>query len=127
MSFATKLSTLLQADSAINSLVENRIFSFDYPDNLNITYSAIVFTYQRTGGTSVLEEANILEEYTVYIVILAPDTVEVDNISEVVKAYLKDYEDSNFLDIVFNGDTNGKEDDKERFFKALEYLITYKN
>ncbi len=127
MSFATDINTVLQGDAALNTAVSSRIYSYMLPDNLGVELSSIVFTYKKEGGSHVLEEDNVLEDYSLYVVILSPDSATNETISALVRTLLDDYEDDSILDMTYEGDTNGIDQDKERFFKSLEYKCTFLN
>lgn len=133
MSFATVINTLLQSNSALNTaltdsdLGETRIYAYHLPDNLSIEKSAIVFTYKKDEGVDVLEAKNVLEKYTLYLVIVAGDPADNETIAALVHAFVDTYSDSNLLDITYEDEVNGQNDERDRYFKSLEFVIWYQS
>lgn len=127
MTYASAINTLLQSNAALNTLVSSRIYSYHLPDNLDVSKTAIVFTYKKDEGTHTLDADNVLEDYSLFVVCVAPNTEETETIAEAVRAFVDDYEDANLLDIVYETDINGVDQEKERYYKTLEYKTVFKS
>lgn len=125
MSFASVINSVIQNDAAVNSAVGSRIYSYNLPDNLDVKLSAIVFNYKKEGGTDTLDQKNILEDFSLYVVCMAQDTEKTESVAALVRALLDNYEDSNIRDITYTGDQNGEDQDKERYYKVLEYKVIF--
>jgi hypothetical protein len=130
MSFASSINTVLNGNSSLNSQLWNadgstRIYAYNYPDNLDVNLSAIVFTYKKENGTHTLGAKNVLEDYSLYIVILSPDPGENETIADLVHSFLDEYQDANILDVTFDNDNNGEDQEKGRYFKVLEYKVIF--
>jgi hypothetical protein len=127
MSFATSINTVLQGNTALNTAVSSRIYSNNLPDNLGVNLASIVFTYKKETGIHTLQDKNVLEDFALYVVIFSDDTVEIETIAALVRAFLDTYSDANLRDITFEGDSAGLDQDKERYFKVLEYKVIYQS
>lgn len=125
MSFADAINTVLQGDTALNTYLSGRIFSYNFPDNLDVSLPAIVFNYKKENGTHTLDKKNVLEDYALYIAIVAPTTEITEEIVPLVEAILDDYEDANIRDCVNQDDNNGIDQDKERYYKVLTYKVIF--
>lgn len=130
MSFASSINTVLNGNASLNSHLLNadgttRIYAYNYPDNLDVNLSAIVFTYKKENGTHTLGSKNVLEDYNLYIVILSPDPGENETIADLVHNFLDEYQDANILDVTFENDNNGEDQEKGRYFKILEYKVIF--
>jgi hypothetical protein len=125
MSFASVINTILQGNDALNKYLDRRIYSYNLPDNLDISKSAIVFNYKKETGTHTLQDYNVLEDYILYVAIVAPTTEITEEIAPLVRAVLDPYDDANIRDIVFDNDQNGVDQEKERYYKILEYKVTF--
>lgn len=125
MSFASVINQILQGNDTLNRRLDSRIFSYNLPDNLDVNLPAIVFNYKKESGTHTLDENNVLEDYSLYIAIVAPTTEITEEIVPLVEAILDDYEDANIRDCVNQDDNNGVDQDKERYYKVLTYKVIY--
>ena len=133
MSFATAINTLLQSDASLNAVLldpdsgETNIYAYHLPDNLGIDKTAIVFTYKKDEGVDVLEAKNVLEKYTLYVVIVSDTPVNTETTAALVHAFVDTYSDSNLLDITYEDEVNGQNDERDRYFKSLEFIIWYQS
>jgi hypothetical protein len=133
MSFATSINTLLQSDTALNAALldpdsgETNIYAYHLPDNLDVKKSAIVFTYKKDEGIDVLEAKNVLEKYTLYVVCVADSPADTETIASLVHSFVDDYSDGNLLDITYEDEVNGQNDERDRYFKSLEFIIWYQS
>lgn len=133
MSFATSINTLLQSDAALNAALldsargETRIYAYHLPDNLDIKKSAIVFTYKKEEGVNTLDAKNVLEKYSLYLIAVAGDPITTETISDLVHAFVDTYSDSNLLDITYEDEVNGQNEERDRYFKSLEFTIWYQS
>jgi len=133
MSFATVINTLLQSDATLNAALldadsgETNIYAYHLPDNLDVSKTAIVFTYKKDEGVDVLEEKNVLEIYTLYLVIVAGDPADTESTAALVHSFVDTYSDSNLLDITYEDEVNGQNDERDRYFKSLEFVIWYQS
>jgi len=132
MNFATNINTVLQNDTALNALITDtagnvNIYSYDLPDNFPVNISAIVFTYKKENGEHTLQLKNVLEYYSLYIVVLAYNSEDLETIGAAVRDLLDEYSDSHIKDITYEDDLNGQDPDTERYYKTLQYSIIYKN
>mgnify|MGYP006292913129 CR=1 FL=1 len=132
MSFASAINTVLQGNAPLNALVTDsngnvNIYSYNLPDNFPISLPSIVFTYKKEDGTHTLQERNILEEFVLYVVCLAPNSVTTETIGAAVRDLLDSYEDANLLDLIYDDEMNGLDPEKERYYKSLQYKVTYKS
>lgn len=125
MSFASDINTVLQGNATLNAAVGSRIYSYSLPDNLDISLPSIVFNYKKESGTHTLGEDNVLEDYYLFVVLLAPDPEINETNADLVRAFLDEHSDAKIREVIFEGDSNGLDQEKERFFKSLEYKITY--
>lgn len=126
MSFEVDINNVLQNNTALNTALNNRIYSFNLPDAADISLSYLVFNYKKEDGIHTLQAKNILQNYVLYIVIISQNTVTNAEISALVLNYFDDYQDENFLDVTYNDDNNGQDQESERYFKTLEFKIIYK-
>lgn len=133
MSFATSINTLLQSDATLNAalldddLGETRIYAYHLPNNLDVSKSAIVFTYKKDEGVDVLEAKNVLEKYTLYVIVVAGDPVSTETITALVHAFVDTHSDANLLDITYEDESNGQNEERDRYFKTLEFVIWYQS
>lgn len=131
MNFATAINTLLQSNATLNTaltdsdLGETRIYAYHLPDNLGTDKSAIVFTYKKDEGVDVLEEKNVLEKYTLYLDVVSGDPTETESIATLVHNFVDTYSDSNIRDITYEDEVNGQNDERDRYFKSLEFVIWF--
>jgi len=126
MSFRTDIYTLMNADSAINALV-NSINFLQAHDNKDLKSNYIVYNNEAIDEISSFDA---YQEHTIYkheIIIFSDSTVDLDNITEAVRTYLDNYETTPFLDVRLISDEPGSEGEKEQFSNILEYRIIYKN
>jgi len=126
MSFNTDLSTLMNSDSTLNSLVSSRIYSNNLPDNLNPDNDAIVYNSRLTENEDCLDDYSILEYYDLFVVVLSQNSANLDTISAAIRDLLDDYSDTNIKDVLFISNTQTLDGEKERYVRSLEYRIIYK-
>lgn len=133
MSFATAINELLQSDIELNQalydsdLDETRIYAYHLPDNMGIEKSAIVFTYKKDEGIDTLDAKNVLEKYTLYLIVVSGDPVNTENVSDLVHNFVDTYSDSNLRDITYEDEVNGQNEERDRYFKSLEFIIWYQS
>ena len=129
MSLATDINALLTGDPTLAALVTNDdvvdIWTHHLPDNLAVDKSCIVFTYKQEEGVSTLNQTNVLEIYSLYIIGIAPDTDITDAIYNAIRNILDDYTGGSIRQSRFNGDLSSTDEDKERYLRTLEYRIIY--
>ena len=133
MSFASVINTLLQSDIELNQalydsdLEETRIYAYHLPDNLEVKKTAIVFTYKKDEGIDTLDAKNVLEKYTLYLIVVAGDPVDTETISALVHNFVDTYSDANLRDITYEDEVNGQNEERDRYFKSLEFVIWYQS
>lgn len=133
MTFASAINTLLQSDATLNTalmdsdLGETRIYAYHLPPNLGTDKSAIVFTYKKDEGIDTLEAKNVLEKYTLYVIIVSDDPTETESIATLVHNFVDTYSDSNLRDITYEDESNGQNDERDRYFKTLEFVIWFQS
>lgn len=133
MSFATSINTLLQSDASLNAALLDadsgltNIYAYHLPDNLDVEKSAIVFTYKKDEGVDTLDAKNVLEKYTLYLIVVAGDPEDTETVAALVHAFVDTYSDSNLLDITYEDEVNGQNDERDRYFKSLEFIIWYQS
>lgn len=132
MSFATDINTLLQSDTALNAalydsdLGETKIYAAHLPDQFPIDKSALVFNYKKESGTHTLDAKNVLEDYALYIVLLAVTPEETETLEALVRAFVDTYSGGSLRDITYEDSSPGRDDALERYYKLLQYSIIYK-
>lgn len=125
MNFATAINTVLQGSPAIVAATDGHIYGTHFPDALPISKTVIVFKYKKDDGTHTLQKKNTLENYSLSVYILSVDNVQNEDIAALVRALLDDYSGDNILDLVYEGDDEGVDHEKQRYYKTLNYKAIY--
>lgn len=127
MSFNSKVYDLLSGITGITDIVGDDIYGFNLPDNFDTTHEAIVHTSRMEEGWNALDGDNVLEIYTLYVVIFGINTETMETLSAAVRAGIDNYSDTYFRDITFQGDIYSPDYEKDRYEKALQYRIIFDN
>lgn len=128
MSFQTSISSLMLADSSLNTLVSGGIYFDILPVNFDLKKTQIVYNYREDKRIDVLGTNNILTYYSLYVKVISPSTETLLSISDEVNTYLTNYKNTNYLNISFINDDHqsGIVDEQDVFENTIQYSITYK-
>ena len=105
MSFATEISTIMNANTEINNSVygiyrETTGTEFDSKKNW------IIFTYKRGYNIAVLGDKNAINIYTLYTEVYTNNGSVTETISDKLRTYLTDFTSSTITDITFTNETH---------------------
>lgn len=132
MTFPEKINSILQNDESLKTAFQDaenpekfNIYSTHLPDELDQKKPALVFNYKKTGGENVLDFDNALEDYNLFVILLAPDTSTNETNLNLVRTLLDDFEDEQIRDIIHEDDDPGSQDDKKRYFKMQIYKVIF--
>lgn len=127
MSFPTIINNILEGSQDLVQATDGNIFGVHYPDALATTKTAVVFTYKKDAATHTLQKKNTLQEFNLVIWILSLDNEINENIVPIIRGLLDDYEDDNILDLIFEDEDGGVDQEKQRYYKSLIYRATYQD
>ena len=105
MSFATEISTIMNANTEINKSVygiyrETTGTEFDSKKNW------IIFTYKRGYNIAVLGDKNAINIYTLYTEVYTNNGSVTESISDKLRTYLTDFTSNTITDITFTNETH---------------------
>ena len=126
MSFATDIQTLLTGSSAINSKVGGVYFQ-NLPDNTPVTATNIVYQFNLSDSVDILEQNNLMDIYTLDLILVAPNTQTIDELMTVIRTYLDNYDSVKFRDIKYQNSDQNTEGDRGQYTCSMTYKIIYQN
>jgi len=128
MSFTSEINTIMNADASINALVD--IIRYENLPSEWLTETVnnkwIVFGINKQDQFDCLGAKNVYTNYTLSIVAIQRHTNnELDTISNRLITYLNDISTDNIIDINFNSDQGGFDEQQQIYTNTLEFIASY--
>lgn len=129
MSFASELSTLMNANTEINRSVDG-IYRDTTSTEFNAKKNWVIYTYKRNNGIGVLSDKDAIKAFTLYVEIYTSNASKTESISDLIRTYLTNYSSATFRDISFSNETHSNladTSDNVAYITLLEFDILYQN
>lgn len=127
MSFASELSTLMNANSTINNSVDG-IYRDTTSTEFNAKKKWVIYTYKKGNGIGVLSDKEAIKTYSLYVEIYTSSAATTASISDLIRTYLTSYVSDTFRDISFANETHSNvadTNDNVAYITLLEFDILY--
>ena len=127
MSFGSELSTLMNANTAINKLV-NGIYRETSGTEFNTLKKWIIYTYKRNPNNAVVGDKDFLNMYSLYTEIWTSNAALTESINDALRTYLTSYASTTIRDITFISEShvNYQESAEDIAYTSLmEFEVTY--
>ena len=129
MSFATELSTLMNANATINSLVDG-IYRETTSTEFNAQKKWVIYTCKQNNSISVLGNKDAISMYTLYVEVYTAKASDTGTISDMIKTYLTGFSSNTIRDISFNTETHSNIADTNNnvaFITLMEFEVVFQN
>lgn len=129
MSFASELSTIMNANTAINNSVDG-IYRDTTSTEFNAKKNWIIYTYKRGNGIGVLSDKDAIKVYNLYVEIYTSKAATTESISDAIRTYLTGYMSASFRDITFLNETHSNladTNDNVAYITLLEFEILFES
>ena len=130
MSFASELSTIMNANTTINKLVAG-IYRDTLSNDFNVNKNWIIYSYKKGTGIGVLSDKEAIKVYSVYVEIYTSKAATTESISSQIVTYLTNYTSTTFRDISFVNETHAiggvDKSNDIAFITLLEFDILYQS
>lgn len=128
--FATDFYSLITADPSLNALVDGGIHNQNLVDNWvsDRTVSKwIAYEFNRSSNISCLNGSIGLMTYNIDILVIQREgeSDEIEDISSRLISYLQGNEYNNIIDIAFQSDQRGFDDQREIYSNTLNFKALY--
>lgn len=129
MSFAAELSTLMNANAEINSLVDG-IYRETTSTEFNANKNWVIYTFKQNNSISVIGNKDAISVFTLYVEVYTDQASETGAISEMLKTYLTGFTSDSIRDISFNTETHSNIADTNEqvaYITLMEFEVLYQN
>ncbi len=116
---------ILSGSTEISNIINNNIYNHHLPDNFDLEKPAIVFIINKEEGIHSLDNKNELERYTLEIIGIDNDTVELDNLISIVETVIQEFENDNIRDCTSVSITPTMDAEKGQYIKRITFNIIY--
>lgn len=125
MEFETEIFQLLSKDPGLIDKVGDEIYSHNLPENFDFNRPSVVLQYQLEETLDSMGEKEVLEYFTLHVVILSKSTSLNKEISRTVRNILMNMSGSTLRDGQFVTEQNSVDFDKGYYVKSLQYRVIY--
>jgi hypothetical protein len=129
MSFASELSTIMNANVAINNSVDG-IYRDTTSTEFNAKKNWVIYTYKRGSGIGTLSDKDAIKVYNLYVEIYTSQASLTESISDAIRTYLTGYTSTTFRDISFLNETHSNLADTNNnvaYITLLEFEILFES
>jgi hypothetical protein len=127
MSFATEISTVMNANTTLNSLVDG-IYRDTTSTEFNATKTWAIYTYTRNPDMGVVGDRDFINMYTLYVEIYTDKASITESLSDAFRTYLTAFTSSTIRQINYLSETHSNAEDANNnvaFVNLMQFEILY--
>jgi hypothetical protein len=125
MSFSTDLNYLMTNDPSTSAYCTGGIHYENLPDNFQITKDWIVYSFNKSSEAFCMGSKGAYMEYTIYVKVVAGDTLNLETISDRLVDYLNGNEYGEIGDLLFQSDNHTSDLEKGIYMNTLTFTAFY--
>ena len=125
MDFETEIYNLLSGATNVVAAATGGVYSHNLPENFDFKKPSIVLQYKTDEVIDTMGSEDVLEMYTLYVIIISQSTQTNKEIAQTVRTFFNGTGTATMRDVRYMNDLNSVDFEKGYYVKSLEYKVTF--